>query len=79
MGFHGAVGSARTVTRENGISEESQYHRKEVKSRKAFQTRDYKPRSCVCCGNAEHRTKECDKITDVAERKELIVKKPTVS
>ena len=59
----------------NVISEESQYHKKEVKPRKAFQTRDHKPRGCVYCGNAEHRTTECDKVTDVAERKELLVKK----
>ena len=39
------------------------------------QNREFKPRGCVYCGDVGHKATECEKITNVVERKQVLAKK----
>ena len=48
----------------------------EDKSKKLFHARDeFRPKGCVYCGDLAHKAVQCDKITDISERRRILAKK----
>ena len=54
---------------------DSTFRKRDRPANKLFQARDYKPRGCVYCRDVGHKATECQKITDMGDRKQILAKK----
>ncbi len=51
--------------------------REETKHKRVFNTKNekYRPRGCVYCGDLNHKAVQCEKVTDISERKRILARK----
>ncbi len=51
--------------------------REETKRKMVFNTKNekYRPRVCVYCGDLNHKAVQCEKVTDISERKRILARK----
>lgn len=55
--------------------EDEHVSHREIKLCKLFQTKEFKPKTYTCCRNADHKMSECDAVSDVKERRAILMKK----